>query len=320
MFPTTFTQVQPDWLHPKLKSPYKLYRKHTDKGRFYFEYDGVSYHSFVSITNLASQVIPKGAEYEQWVAKLGLMSSIQRDKAATFGSLFHSLAMKPFRDNEGFDFDWLGALDEEGYINLRSLVPSGFKMYAEEWLEPMKKNLLCWFQFVKERVIDIVAIEIPLRSREWGLAATLDMVCHMKFYGKPKLTIIDLKSFMFDMDKKVNAKKKFFKAHQFQLEGCKAIWNATESFTKEFGMVEVIANFAPYNFRDYPKVDSMFKNQTKNPFSQKSDNVYPFLTAMKMARELEYNKAPTKVADITGSFTSIDKFDYSDHLITINLD
>lgn len=313
--PSTFTKVSPDYLLPSIKSPVDYYRRQTDSGRYYFEWlPDDTVRSFISVTNLASQLIPMGYEYYAWLMKLGTRAEIVRDKAATFGSAFHSEAMRPFRDGtNSYDFDQLSQVGEDGLTGMQRLLHQEYRIYAEEWLYAFKKNLVCWFQAVSERIERVVAIELTVGDPEIGVASTIDMVADYWFNRKSRLAIIDLKSLLFDPEEKLGVKKSFYKAHEFQLETGKYIWNNTPYYRDNIGEIEHIFNFAPINFRKAPVVERMFKNQTKNTFSKREDGTYPLLTYFQLAKELGVSKAPTRILDIVGKFDSIKDFNYEQH-------
>lgn len=309
MIKKQFEEVKPDFFYKR--RPYKLYRKDVGTGRFYYEFVGKEIRHYISCTNLADKILPKGIEFYKWIAKNGENSESIRDAAAAYGTAYHTCCAMKIKQN-GFDFDWLSR-KSNGRTNFENLL-GDYKHMATVWIEGFKKGLACFFQFLEEKVTDIYAIELPIRSA-LGYAATLDMVCEMSFNGKPVVAAVDLKSMIILPGS--NKKKEFNDSHEFQLEAQKFAWN--ENFP-DLPITHVF-NFAPVNFKgDTPTYE--LKNQTNNKFSRdvitQHGPINLFVNYAQIAKSMGYMDKPTsKFQIIQGKFEG--QFDASKHIVNINL-
>jgi hypothetical protein len=233
---------------------------------------------------------------------------------ATYGSAMHTEWMKPFKQST-YSFDALYEKDEWGVTQYERLFPLEYRSKAWEWHFGFMRSLLSFWHFVKERVIEVYAIELPLRSKKYQYAGTLDFVCRMQFNGKEVLAIIDLKSNMFSQLE--GKTKTFYPDHELQLELQKQLW------IENFGSDEPIFlfNFAPNAWRgDEPTYT--LKNQTKSKFGKPvkvGRKMVPLweLKALEALAE-PINIPPTTITQFSGEF-SIKNFDYSQHIHKITL-
>jgi hypothetical protein len=145
--------------------------------------------------------------------------------------------------------------------------------------EPLKKDILAFAQFVIDRNVVPIAIEIILTDKERGLASSLDLVCEMdveekvltdevyktgpragqKKEGKKtfrKVAIIDLKS----------GKKGFFESHELQLAEYRHMWEQNFPDIK----VDYLFNWSPKDWRGTTPSYNL-KDQTNAKSAQKLD-------------------------------------------------
>jgi len=325
---SVFKEVVPDFLSPSIGRPYKLFRYGKLESRYYFEFfEDNSKKTYISVTSLSSKLLGMNYGFMEWKMRLGAMADVVKAQTAAFGSAFHEQAMLPLKGThpvhgKGYNFDWLSELSEENpkATNFEMLFSVEHRMHAGKWLYMFKKGLMSWFKFLQDKVVDVWAVEIPLRSKTKGLALTADFIAVIKFYKKDTPCIIDLKSHMFSMGSK-EVKKKFYESHQFQLEAQKFVWN--ENFPDK--KISHVFNWAPNSWRDSPTYN--LQNQTANKFadtvtidlgkySKKMTRMEAMLTH---AKAMELDKPPTSVGDIRGSFEDINQFDFNNHILNIKL-
>lgn len=338
--PKYFEKATADFLHPQLgESPFQLYRYDKLSDRFYFDFQDGRPHTYISVTSLASKVIPMGSQFDQWLMSNGKAAMYEKTEKAIFGTLFHREAMKPIHGKDdihgrGYDFGWLDKetqfsyFDEDGKsrrcTNFHMMVPHEWRHKASSWKYAFKRGLLSWFAFLKDKVTAVYAVEYPLACRKRNVGLTIDLVHGTKFYGKDVIGITDIKSFLYT---ELNDKRKsFYDTNAFQLEVQKDIWN---EYYREVAEVTHLFNWSPKDWRKHPKDWGVnyqpytWKNQTKNDFS----NTRSFMgTKMKgtdlliaYANTMGYIKPPTSVSDIVGSVEDISVFNPVDHVHTFDL-
>lgn len=296
-----FPEVKPDFLSPTLERPYVLRRMDKGSDRYYHTMsDGKITGSYISNTSLSSKVIPKGVGLERWRDNLGIEEADRQMKIrASYGTAFHVLALKIFHNKGYFSFREM----EKEYLDL---FPAYAQDYAMENIESMKRDLLCFFLFVKERVVDVLAIEIPLRSKRWGVAGTLDLVADIKFNGKTIRAIIDLKS----------GRNGFYKPHHLQLKMCKAEWE--ESFPDY--PIDGLFNLSPVDYRKNVKYN--LTNQTNElmglaKFGDIEIREWELLLLLAQAQDLI--RPPKKYELIWGEVKDVKTFNPEDNSLVFNL-
>ena len=319
--------TKPDFLSKKLKMPYNLRRFDRHESRYYFEIEDRRttngdeiIHPYISITSLADKLIPGGKQLDRWRAALGKDAESYMVERAVFGTLFHHLAFLPLTGKSkvhkhGFDFDWLRYRGRgKKHTNFELLIEPEWRWAASKWEWSFTRGLLAWFEFVKETVKDVLAIEVTLRSKD-GYAATLDFVHTAEYYGKDHLCITDIKSFLYEAEE--TKTKSFYDVHEFQLEGCKNIWN--ENFP-ELPVTQVY-NWSPTQWRKSP--GWKWKNQTKNQFADVTvlgDRTYTaFELLVEYAKTKRLNKPPSRIIHVGGKIEDIRSFNWKNHIKELNL-
>jgi hypothetical protein len=324
-------KMQPDYLSPKLQMPYYLNQYNLFDSRYYFEVTQVKgedkIKSYISITSLADKVIPGGKQLDVWRSSLGKNADHYMAERAAFGSLFHYFCFLPIIGKDpvhgkGFDYDWLTEIPksekhkpaEYRLTNFQLMLEPEWREISKKWIPSFKKGLHAWFCFVQEKVDEVLAVEVTLRSED-GYAATIDLVHISKFYGKPRICITDVKSFLVYPEE--DKQKGFYEAHEFQLEGCRKIWNAT---FPEYP-VEMLFNWSPKNWKKAPAWT--WKNQTKNSFVNTTilngQEVSGFDLKVAYAKTRKYNQPPSTVFHIGGKIKNINKFKWEDNVQNISL-
>lgn len=322
--PETFEPVEPDYLNREyVRPPKKLYRfdKHVSghNDRFYFEFIRERTIPYISLTSLINATLPKGYNFYEWVARMGEDAQRIKMERAVFGSALHEQSFLPIINKAGYDFDKLKRKDSFGISNFQKLFPREYWNTSTRWYYAFTRSLLSFWFFCQERVEQVIAVEIPLRSKKYGYAGTLDFVCLLRFNGKTVFAIIDLKSFFFTLFSKKESKK-FYDSHELQLELQKNLWR--ENFKELPGKGEKIYlfNFSPNAWRDKPSYT--LKNQTKNKFTKQVKIVggrryVPLWQLhMSMAEGIDLPKPPDTILDIIGKFDDIRNFNWENHIHT----
>lgn len=332
--------LEPDYLLPELT--YLPLKRYTSMGdRYYYRILDGKMYAYLSFTGFCSKAVPKGIEYHKWLMNRGVYSEVEREEKALFGTLFHIEALKPLRGTdpvhgEGYDLDWL---TEEAYkvvdgvktfvyiyedgrrkkaTNFHMLVPPEWRHMAWKWIKPFKMGLASWFQFLVDRVVRVIGIEVPLAMSDFALAGQLDFVHTAHFNKKEVSAITDIKSFLWGEDDKTDSKA-FQKAHQLQLELCKRAWNQNYP---EIPVTHVF-NFRPINWKKTPTYD--WVNQTDSEYAQVSKrltwNGGKSLTKAEILLNLYEDelRPPKEALDVVGKISHWKQFDHENHILKLNL-
>jgi hypothetical protein len=347
----SFEEVDPDYLASVVKRV-KLYRFNKGTNRYYYEFEfrpdlppgrQIVPHSYISITSAAHEAIPFDAGYYNYLMRLGRFADLHKTERMIFGNIFHDQAMVPFKNyfklggkeydshpihGKGYNFDYLDVeVDNEWYLRengkwgkctiLHMMVPPEWRHKVNSWRHSFKKGLMSWFQFCKDRVVDVIAIEFAIRDRGLGLAATIDLVFLTKWRRRTRLAGLDIKSFLF-LDGEEKMSREFFKHHKFQLEGIRQMWNKQYS---DVGKMELIFNWAPKNWRVQPTYT--LTNQTDNEFAieleKKGGKITGLESLMDYLRITGKIAPPTKVSKVSGKFNRIEDFDFNNHINDFSL-
>lgn len=319
--PSTFIQAEADYLSPKIKPRHKLFRYDSEVSggsRFYFRFGTKKKYSYISLTSLINEVLPKGPGFYRWVANKGENAEIIREQRAAFGSAIHAESFKILKYGKGYSFDWLSQRDSRGISNFHKLYPKEYWGICGGWRYAFTKSLMAFFQFLQEKVIEVIAVEIPLCSDKYGYAGTLDLVAKVIFNGKERLAIIDMKSNFFTL-MSAASKKTFYDSHELQLELQKQLWLENYGGDEDI----MLFNWSPNNYQK-GKPTYTFQNQTKNEFSQptklgrKTVKVYELYLALGQAKKLP--RPPSTIFEIVGEFDSIQNFNWEDHVLQIDIE
>lgn len=364
--PSVFVEAKPDYLYPKIKAPTPLFRYdsnvsgHAD--RFYFKFDktGKKAKSFISLTALINHTLPKGFGYYKWLTAQGERAEEIREDRAVFGSALHGEALSPLIQNGGYDYDWLKQkakytrIDKDGqekvyesrWTNYQMLFPVEYREKSASWYYAFTRSLMSFFQFAQERIVQVLAVEIPLCAPKWGYAGTLDLVCLLRWNRKIVFAIIDLKSFFFTLfsDKE---SKVLYDSHALQLElqlelyrtnfakgtGSKAVlYSDPEYGTFTYGDA-MLFNWSPKNWRGFSKKKDGSRELVAPTYdlTDQSDNKFRQLIKIKgvsvtgwelhlyQSKLHDLPTPPTTTIDIKGFFDHWSKFNYEDHLEEIEL-
>lgn len=269
------------------EAPYRLFRYDKGDDRFYYRMADSHLIPYLSVTSFTHKSLPTSQYLLDWYGKMGSAAANQYKKtAAEYGTILHIEAVEAFKENR---YSWR-TLEK----TLTEKMPQQYRYLYGEWLWTLKKDLMAFFQFRKDAIVNIIALEIPVYSDKYRLAGTIDMVCEIKFGGKTVYAIVDFKS----------GKKGFWEAHELQLHCYKELWN--ERFGDLINVTHVF-NFAPNNWTKKPTYK--LKNQTKSHFATSAS------ARMQMAMIEGWIIPPDNYFDIVGEVSDLTEFDYTQHLI-----
>lgn len=281
-----FREVVPEVIEG-IEAPYRLYRYDRGDDRFYYRVVGNEVKPYLSVTSFTSRSLPTSEFLVRWIGDLGNdLSDHKKYVAALYGSIYHIEIAKAVR-SMSYDFRTVkSVLKDSVPVHLYHLIP--------RWEWQLKKDMASFIQFLKDKVVRVIACEIGVYSDEFGLAGTIDLVCEVRFGSKTVYAIVDFKS----------GKKGFWDSHELQLHSYKELWN--ERFANLIEVTHVF-NFAPNDWQKEPTYK--FKNQTNSKFSNSVIN------RMTIALLEEWVIPPVDYCDISGEVSDLSEFDFNQHLI-----
>jgi len=346
--PASFEPVGPDYLDPEYKAPDNIFRFDPrisgHRARYYCKW-GEQPRTYISITSVTSALIAKGPGFYRWVqsqARQGRDSETVAEELAMFGTIYHKYALGPILTNTGFDFESLPLKDKRtGYTNFQMLFPEGYRENAGKYYSSFVKGLMSFYEFVKQRVVKTIAVEIPMVSDKYGFAGTLDFVPVIRFGKKDQLAIVDLKSKVLSIADK-GTDKTFYPEHRLQLELQKKLLvenypHMIDKYANGDPENILLFNFAPKNWRVDKKKNEegefeitggpsyQLENQTDNEFNKtvKIPGTRKLIKGVDLLLGLvdlyEMESPPDKVMSFGGSFENIDKFDWTNHVELFDL-
>lgn len=237
-----------------IEPPYRLYRLDNKGERWYYRIadDGKPVF-YLSVTSLCNATLPTSPHLIKWIAEMGQREAKRyAEIKAHYGTLMHELCGRLLID-EVMDLESID-VDVSACKNKHGLTSEDVK----GWEDELRKDLLAWAQFIQDRNVSPLAIEVAA-IHESGYAGAIDLVCMIDHKGKDEKeprrvrAIIDMKS----------GKKGFYEAHEIQLHAYKSAWNAT------FGNmpVERVYNWSPKAWRTSPSYN--LKDQTDSSSAKK---------------------------------------------------
>lgn len=346
--PTSFEPIVPDFLDPVYKKPHNLYRfnkAHSGSGRWY-----VKWHprkevakTYVSVSTFMNSVLPKEYGFLRWVASKGPGWEAFASDRAVFGTVYHGVSMKPLVTGGGFNFNSLleKAHQDSVWNNYQMLFPRAEREKSMEWFYAFTRGLMSFWQFCQERIVKVLAVELPIVSDKYGIGATLDLVCLVKFGKKTVLAIIDLKSKVFylmsdDVD------KKFYRSHQLQLEIQKMLLvdqykGMIDEYAEGNPNNVMLFNWAPNAWKakvvdgpDGPEIKGgpswTFQNQTDNEFRNKvsipRSRIQMNMAELKVveAQTMGIAKPPSHIVEIGGEFENLGEFDWTNMVRMVDIE
>ncbi len=275
---------------------YRLDIGNNENHRYYYRFDEANGNEpvfYTSVTTMIKNTLPIPPQLIKWIADRGTEdSSAEANERAAYGTFLHIQ---------------IGELLIFGKYNLDEL-PKKLEAFAlkekvtpkPDWITELKKDILAFSQFIIDRNVRPIAIEIVLFHPDDNYAGAIDIVCEMDeeekgFFGEtyasgarkgePKESkrtirvsaIVDIKS----------GRKGFHESHEIQLHAYK------EMFQIHFPDVPIhrVYNWSPKDWRNSPSYN--LKDQTES----KSARKLPHLVALS---KIEDSKRDNMVAMYDG--------------------
>lgn len=281
-----FKEVIPEVVQG-IEAPYRLYRYDRGDDRFYYRVVGSAVKPYLSVTSFVSKSLPTSPFLVRWIGDLGNdLSNHKAYVAALYGTILHVEIAKAIK-NMSYDFRTIRKV-------ISDTIPAHLYHMIGQWEWELKKDMMSFIQFMKEKIVRVIACEIGVYSDEYGLGGTIDLVCELRFGKGTVIAQVDFKS----------GRKGFWDSHELQLHCYKEIWN------ERFGsLVEVthVFNWSPTNWKKEPTYK--LKNQTESIFSESAIN------RMTIALLENWITPPVGYRDITGVVVDINTFEYQQHMI-----
>lgn len=241
---TTIEKLSPVYfdINSFARQPEPLYRLDASGHRYYYRFQDNEPVFYTSVTTMIKNTLPTSPHLIKWlVDQKGEGKDIAQEKAH-YGTLLHMQC---------------GVLLMTGKYDLDSLprVVQDFTTKEKigdksEWLEDLKKDILAFAQFMIDRNVKPLAIEICLFHPTDGYAGALDLVCELTFNKKRVTAIIDIKS----------GRKGFYESHEIQLGAYREMWRV--HFPDK--PVDMLMNFSPKAWKKSPTYNLQDQTDSKN--------------------------------------------------------
>lgn len=207
-----------------------------------------------SVTTIINKTLPMPDHVIKWYCDLGYHQAQQEmNRRAHYGTALHILIARLLQE-QTID------LDEVGRHTAAYIAEHKLPFDTRWWEYEMKKDLLSIANWVAEKEVTPLAIEVPMVSAAMGFAGTADIICELTFNRKRVIALVDLKS----------GRNGFTTKHEAQLAAYRQLWN----FLIPEVPIEMLFNLAPKDWRKEPNYT--FTNQTDS----EGVNMWPSMLEM----------------------------------------
>jgi hypothetical protein len=271
----TIEKLTPQYFNTEklLHQPKPIYRIDLKDFRYYYNFgeDGEP-KFYTSVTTLIKNTLPTPPALIKWMADKGAEDGKNEAmERACYGTCMHHLC---------------GMLLIDGKLDL-GVVPNVLQQIAlreniqpqKGWVEELKKDILAFAQFIIDRKVKPLAIEVCLYHPTDGYAGAIDLVAELDFDRKRITALIDLKS----------GRKNFYPSHEIQLGAYREMWKI--HFPDK--PVDKIFNWSPKDFRGKTPTYNL-KDQTE------SKNIAKLPYLVELSR-IETEKRDDTVTVISGT-------------------
>ena len=214
--------------------------------------------------------LPTSPHLIQWLVSKQGSGADEAEERAHYGTFLH-VECADLMINGTYDLDKLSS-KLQIYLTTHNLPQSHLS-----WTDELKKDILSFGQFVIDRNVKPLAIEICLWHPRDKYAGALDIVCSMDFNKKRINAIVDIKS----------GRKGFYESHEIQLHAYLDMWKIHFPDT----VIDKVFNWSPKSFRKAPTYN--LKDQTDSKNAQKLPHL------VEIAR-IEDDKRDNKVTVVGG--------------------
>lgn len=270
-----------------------VYRATHNGNRIYYTVDPTGEPTlYLSLTTMIKATCPTSDHLIKWIAEMGYDAAKKYSaERADYGSLMHILFGKYIVD-KFYDFD----KTEE--------ICKSFPQYKykDEWLEELNKDVAGFMQFVVDRNVKPLAVELVLVSED-GYGTLCDLICEMDVEvdgldhenpyksgvrkGQPRevkqtqriTALINFKS----------GRKGFYETHEIQLEFERRL------FEENFPEIKIggIFNLSPTDWRTTPSYK--LKDQSDSLEKEKADAILAIAKIELMKKIPTYTSISGKV-------------------------
>jgi hypothetical protein len=235
---------------------YEMYRVNTPKGRYYYTFDKRKKVKFyISVTNILNRFTPTPDYLIKWIAQQGEEGAEKKkNQRAAYGTLMHNTIEEFIINNGKIDLD-----DLPNRVHKYFQENDTWGAKEEEFTDELYKDITGFAQFMIDRDVKPIAVEVILKSDKFKIAGAVDLFCELNFNRKRVKAIVDFKG----------SKKGFYEDNELQLEYYKHA--LLEEWT-DFNYNDIMLfNWAGKNWKTKP--DYKLKNQT-NLHSKKELKLY----------------------------------------------
>lgn len=224
--------------------PEPLYRLDSSGHRYYYRFgeDGNPVF-YTSVTTLIKATLPTSPHLIKWLIDKGGDSGKEEAlERASYGTFLHIQCGELLMTGK-YDLD---KLQEK-----LALFLIGEKMPPrDEWIDELKKDVLAFAQFVIDRNVKPIAVEIVLYHPTDMYAGAIDLVCEIDWNKKRVPCIIDLKS----------GRRGFYESHEIQLGAYREMWNIHFPDYQ----IQYVFNFSPKAWTKTPTYNLKDQSDSKN--------------------------------------------------------
>ena len=209
--------------------PEPLYRLDSSGHRYYYRYgeDGNPLF-YTSVTTLIKATLPTSPFLIKWlIDKGGDAGKDEAKERASYGTFLHVQCAEILMTGK-YDLD---SLSEKLTIFLTAEKTNG----QPTWVDDLKKDVLCFAQFIIDRNVKPIAVEVVLYHPTDMYAGAIDIVCEMDWNKKRIPCIVDIKS----------GKKGFYESSEIQLGAYRTMWNI--HFPNY--QIDSVFNWSPKDFK-----------------------------------------------------------------------
>jgi len=229
-----------------LKSqPSSLYRLDSSGHRYYYRFDENDEPVFyTSVTTMIRNTLPTSPHLIKWlIDKGGDSGKEEASERAHYGTFLH-IECAELMISGKYDLDKL-----QGKLQVY-LLTHNIPYDRVSWTEELKKDILSFGQFIIDRNVKPLAIEICLWHPTNYYAGAIDIVCSMDFNKKRINAIVDIKS----------GRKGFYESHEIQLHAYLDMWKIHFPDT----IIDKVFNWSPKAFRKTPTYNLKDQTDSRN--------------------------------------------------------
>jgi hypothetical protein len=283
-------EIKNEFYNDQFKQPKTFYRLDIGDKRHYYDVTEKDVIIYPSWTTVLGKTLPTSEHLIEWIADNGMEKANEiKYERSEYGTFLHIL-IADFLKKKSIDVTYEAILD-------KMLDHFGNDINGNvKWIEDLQNDLLAFAQFCIDHSFELVASEITLASRKYGVAGTIDIVGYIKYYNKKILILMDIKS----------GRKGFYEQHILQLAGYKETWN--ENFPNY--PIDKVYNWAPKDWRTKPSYS--FTDQTEKAIADILPNLVSTYKIMHpVKRTIRQYSGKLKLGiDLENNYKSIDIVDF----------